>query len=100
MTTHDETPAGFAPPALPAAIELLTAMQGSQGDASFFWNAVQRVMADGTDADDPGQALAELVFGLTSLSQIMLRHLAEAGGSTEEFLLGRLATVYRGQKSA
>ena len=84
------------PPALPAAIELLTSMRES-GDPEFFWAAVERVMADGGDTDDPGQALAELVFGMTSLSRIMLHHFAQATGSTEEFLLGRIATLYSGQ---
>lgn len=90
MTARDEQAAGFAPPALPQAVELLTAMTEAGEDPAFFWTAVQRVMADA----DSGTAVAELVFGLTSLSAILLQHLADAAGTTPEFLLGQLATVY------
>lgn len=90
MTAHDERAAGFAPPALPQAVELLTAMTEAGPDPAFFWSAVQRVMADA----DSGAAVAEMVFGLTSLSAILLQHLADAAGTTPDFLLGQLVTVY------
>lgn len=93
MTTHEEaSPAGFAPPGLPAAVELLTAMTAAGPDPAFFWDAVARVMAEAQSPDD----LAQLVFGQAALAQILLRHLADASATTPELLLDRLATVYRG----
>lgn len=79
----------------PAALELLTAWTEGGEDPAFFWAAVQRVMADNTAAADPGRALAELVLGLTSLSGILLQHLADAAGASPEAVLGELAAVYR-----
>lgn len=90
---------GFAPPALPAAVELVTALNAARDDPSFFWAAVQRVMNDNSAAHDPGQALAELIFGLTSLAGILVQHLADATGTAPENVLGRLTTVYRGPSS-
>ena len=89
MTARDERAVG-APPGLPAAVELLTAMSQAGPDPEFFWAAVARVMAESTSGDD----LAGLVFAQTALAHILLRHLADAAGATPEAVLARLASVY------
>lgn len=94
-----EPAAGFAPPALPAALELLTAMVESADDPAFFWEAVQRVMRDATADGDAGRALAELLFAVTSLSDVLLHHLADAAGATPGSIISQLNVVYGGQST-
>jgi hypothetical protein len=62
---------------LPVAIEVMTAYTDSVGDPGFFWQSVQRVMADGAGRDNPAAALAELVLGLSTLCGITLDQLAD-----------------------
>ncbi len=65
---------------LPVAIEVMTAYTDSADDPGFFWESVQRVMADGAGRADPSAAMAELVLGLSALCGITLELLAEQSG--------------------
>ena len=60
-----------------AAVELVTAWAHSGDDPGSYWAAVQRAMADVTATEAPPDALAELIFGLSSLGGILLGQLAE-----------------------
>ncbi|WP_239337274.1 hypothetical protein [Frankia sp. CiP3] len=65
---------------LPVAIEVMTAYTDSADDPGFFWQSVQRVMADGAGRSNPAEAMAELVLGLSALCGITLDDLAERSG--------------------
>lgn len=66
---------------LPVAIEIMTAYTDSADDPTFFWESVQRVMADGAQRTNPAAAMAELVLGLATLCGITLNDLADRSGS-------------------
>ncbi|CUU55060.1 hypothetical protein CcI49_09110 [Frankia sp. CcI49] len=66
---------------LPVAIEIMTAYTDSADDPAFFWESVQRVMADGAQRTNPAAAMAELVLGLATLCGIALNDLADRSGS-------------------
>lgn len=55
-------------PSLRVAIELVAALTQSGSDPGFY-GAVQRVMGDVTALDGGPEALAELIFGLSSLER-------------------------------
>jgi hypothetical protein len=67
---------------LPPALEVLTAwsIAGIEADPSVFSQAMDRALGDAAGAQDPLRGLAEMVFGLSSLSGILLDELAEVTG--------------------
>lgn len=86
----------FAPPSLPLAVEIISAWTQAGDDPAFFWHAVQRVLADALDDVEPSQRLAEIVFGLSSLGGILAQQLADAGDTSAEVVLQRVAAAYAG----
>lgn len=87
---RDEAFAGVLAPAL----EVMTAFAQSRDDPSFFWQAVQRVMAEPLDGGDPAEALAGLTFGLSALSGILLEQVAEATGRDQVQVLADIHRSY------
>lgn len=85
-----------APPALPLAVEIVSAWTQAGDDPAFFWHAVQRVMADVVDGVEPSQRLAEIVFGLSSLGGILAQHLADATDTSPDVVLQQLAAACAG----
>ncbi len=67
---------------LPAALEVLSAwsIAETEVDPSVFHQAMDRTLGDATSAGDPLRGLAEIIFGLSSLSGILLDELADVTG--------------------
>ncbi|HEY6423491.1 MAG TPA: hypothetical protein VIY28_09650 [Pseudonocardiaceae bacterium] len=67
---------------LPPALEVLTAwcIAETEADPSAFRQAIGRTIDDAIGARDPLRGLAEMIFGLSSLSGILLDELAEVTG--------------------
>lgn len=67
---------------LPPALEVLTAWSIAETEAepAVFRQAMDRAIGDATDSQDPLRGLAEMIFGLSSLSGILLDELAEVSG--------------------
>jgi hypothetical protein len=69
---------------LPPALEVLTAwsIAEAEADPSVFRHAMHRALSDATDTPDPLRGLTQMMFGLSSLSGILLDELAQATGRT------------------
>lgn len=67
---------------LPPALEVMTAwsLAEDEGDTGGFTDAMERVLGDAARAEDPNAALAHVLFGMTSLSGILLDQLATLYG--------------------
>ncbi|MGH3928085.1 MAG: hypothetical protein ACRDTT_35360 [Pseudonocardiaceae bacterium] len=67
---------------LPAALEVVSAwsIAETEADPSVFHQAMDRTIGDALQAPDPLRGLAEMIFGLSSLSGILLDELATATG--------------------
>lgn len=67
---------------LPAALEVLNAwsIAEAEADPSVFHQAMDRTIGDVAGARDPLRGLAEMIFGLSSLSGILLDELAGVTG--------------------
>ena len=63
---------------LPPALEVLTAWSIAEADhdPSVFHHAMDRVLGDAARAEEPLRGLAQMMFGLSSLSGILLDELA------------------------
>jgi hypothetical protein len=83
-------------PSLLPAVELVSAWTHAADDAEFYWRAVERVMADITSPTAKPEALAELVFGLSSLGGILLDQLAATRGSDAVAVLAAIHTAHIG----
>lgn len=80
---------------LPRALELLTAWSiGENGEAEFFDEALDRAIADALKSDDQVRGTGEILFGLSSLSGILLDELAAATGRTHSQVLHALRNSY------
>ena len=79
---------------LPPALEVMTAFTQSRDDPSFFWQTVQRVMAEPLAGGNPAEALAGLTFGLSALSGILLEQVAEATGRDQIQVLADIHRSY------
>lgn len=80
---------------LPRALELLTAWSiGENGEAEFFDEALDRAIADALKSDDHVRGTGEILFGLSSLSGILLDELAAATGRTHSQVLNALHSSY------
>jgi hypothetical protein len=64
---------------LPPALEILTAwsIAETEADPSVFHQAMNHTLSETTSTQDPLQGLAEMIFGLSSLSGIPLDELAQ-----------------------
>ncbi|MGH3985122.1 MAG: hypothetical protein ACRDST_21145 [Pseudonocardiaceae bacterium] len=67
---------------LPAALEVLSAwsIAENEADPSVFRQAMDRTIGDAVGAAEPLRGLAEVIFGLSSLSGILLDELAGVTG--------------------
>lgn len=67
---------------LPPALEVLTAwsIAETEADPTVFHHAMNRAFGDAAGAQDPWRGFADLMFGLSSLSGILLDELAQATG--------------------
>ena len=67
---------------LPAALEVLSAWSIAEieADPAIFHQAMDRAIGDVAGAQDPLRGLAEMIFGLSSLSGILLDELADVTG--------------------
>ena len=67
---------------LPAALEVLNAwsIAETEADPSVFHQAMDRTIGDAIGARDPLRGLSEMIFGLSSLSGILLDELAGVTG--------------------
>jgi cyanophycinase-like exopeptidase len=65
---------------LPAALEVLTAwsIAETEADPSVFRHAMDRTIGEAASAQEPLRGLAEMMFGLSALSGILLDELAQA----------------------
>jgi len=67
---------------LPAALEVLSAwnIAETEADPAVFRQAMDRTIGDAAGSRDPLRGLAEMIFGLSSLSGILLDELADVTG--------------------
>lgn len=79
---------------LPPALELMTAFSCSRDDPALFWQTVQRLLGESMTGADPGRALAELVFGVSALSGILLDQLAQATDRDQAQILANIHRSY------
>ena len=81
---------------LPPAMELATAYTASGDDPALFWDTMRRAVAD-TGAADPVTGTAQLLFGLSALSGILLDQLAKVSGQDKAFVLAQIHRLYLSQ---
>jgi hypothetical protein len=83
---------------LPPALELLTAwsIAETEADPSIFRQAMDRTISDAVASQHPLGWLAETVFGLSSLSGILLDELAEVTGRSRPEVLHAVHLRYLG----
>lgn len=74
---------------LPPALEVLTAWSIAELDAdpAVFHQAMDRAIGDAAESPDPLRGLAQMMFGLSSLSGILLDELADATGRSHSEVL-------------
>jgi hypothetical protein len=74
---------------LPPALEVLTAwsIAETEADPTVFRHAMNRAFGDAAGSRDPWRGFADMMFGLSSLSGILLDDLAEATGRPRGELL-------------
>jgi hypothetical protein len=67
---------------LPPALEVLTAwsIAEAEADPTVFHHAMNHAFGDAAGAHDPWRGFADLIFGLSSLSGILLDELARSTG--------------------
>lgn len=67
---------------LPAALEVLSAwsIAETEADPTVFRQAMDRTIGDAVSAAEPLRGLAEVIFGMSSLSGILLDELAGVTG--------------------
>ncbi|BCB77181.1 hypothetical protein GCM10022251_57300 [Phytohabitans flavus] len=88
------TPEAAIAAVLPAALELTTAYTAASDDPSLYWQTMRRVLGESMDGADPATAMAQLIFGLSALSGILLDDLAEHTGQDRAALLAEIHRAY------
>jgi hypothetical protein len=91
-----ENPDQLVQAVLPPALEVLSAWSVAQAEAdpSVFHQAMGRAIGDAMQAADPLRGLAEMIFGLSSLSGILLDELARVSGRSRGELVRELHLRY------
>lgn len=81
---------------LPPALEVLTAwsIAETEADPSVFRQAMDRTIGEAASAQDPLRGLAEMIFGLSSLSGILLDELAQTTGRSRSEVLHAVHVRY------
>ena len=74
---------------LPPALEVLTAWSIAEADRdpSVFHQAMDRTLGDVTRSDQPVRGLAEMIYGLSALSGILLDELARGSDRSHSEVL-------------
>lgn len=74
---------------LPPALEVLTAwsIAETDGNPSVFHCAMDRTISDAAHSDEPLRGLAQMMFGLSSLSGILLDELARVSQRSHSEIL-------------
>jgi len=75
------------------ALEVMTAFTQSHDDPGFYWQAIQRVLADHRGTDE-ATAVAGLTFGLSALAGILLDDLGATTGREPAQILTELHRRY------
>lgn len=83
---------------LPPALELLAAwsIAETEADPSVFRHAMDRTISDAATSQHPLGWLAEMMFGLSALSGILLDELAEVTGRSRPEVLHAVHLRYLG----
>ncbi|MBV9313758.1 MAG: hypothetical protein JO100_08365 [Pseudonocardia sp.] len=83
---------------LPPALEVLTAwsIAETEADPSVFRHAMNRALGDAAATPDPQRGLAQMMFGLSSLSGILLDELAAVTGRSRSEVLHGVHLRYLG----
>lgn len=91
-----ENPDQLVQVVLPPALEVLSAWSIAQAEAdpSVFHQALGRAIGDAVKVADPLRGLAEMIFGLSSLSGILLDELAQASGRSRDEVLNAVHRRY------
>ena len=85
---------------LPRAIEVMTAWSVAEdGDPAAFTGAMNRVIGDVADAENPRQELARLLLAPSALTGALLDLLAEHTGASREEVLQAVHARYVGRGS-
>jgi hypothetical protein len=87
---------------LPPALEVLTAwsIADTEADPSVFRHAMHRILGDAAATPDPRRGLAQMMFGLSSLSGILLDELAQVTGRSRSEVLHGVHLRYLGPDRA
>jgi hypothetical protein len=78
---------------LPPAMELATAYTAADDDPALFWDTMRRAVHD-AGADDPAAGTAQLLFGLSALSGILLDRIADLTGQDKSHVLAEIHQLY------
>jgi hypothetical protein len=78
------------------ALEVLTAwsIAETEADPAVFRQALDRAIGDAAGAQDPLRGVAEMMFGLASLSGILLAELADVTGRSRSEVLHNIHLRY------
>jgi cyanophycinase-like exopeptidase len=81
---------------LPPALEVLTAwsIAETEADPAVFRHAMNRAFSDAAGAQDPWRGFADMMFGLSSLSGILLDELADVTGRSRGEVLHAIHLRY------
>jgi hypothetical protein len=87
---------------LPPALEVLTAwsISETEADPSVFRHAMNRALGDAVATPDPQRGLVQMMFGLSSLSGILLDELAAVTGRSRSEVLHGIHLHYLGPNLA
>lgn len=90
-----DPPADVTQSVLPSALEIVTAWAASEtDDPALFRQTLERVLREVFAEEDPGRAVAELIFGMSSISGILLGELSEQTGASREQIIQRIRENY------
>jgi hypothetical protein len=91
-----DTPDELLHTVLPPALEVLTAwsIAETEADPTVFHHAMNRAFSDAASAPDPWRGFADMMFGLSSLSGILLNELAETTGRSRSEILNAVHLRY------
>jgi hypothetical protein len=95
-TDNPDNPDELMHTVLLPALEVLTAwsIAKDEADPAVFHQAVNRTIGDAVRAENPLRGLAEVMFGLSSLSAILLDELADATGRSRGDVLHTIHLRY------
>lgn len=89
MSPAEMSPDQLVQSVLPPALEMLTAWSIAEDDhdPSVFHHAMNRTFTDAVRSEEPFRGLIQMMFGLSSLSGILLDELARSSGRSHSEIL-------------